>query len=186
MPVVARLLLILAVMFGGPIARAADSLATVQPLGVGPYAVACSNLSQDFTRVTAGATVAYYWNGSASGSGSRYVTALLSDPSHTFSISVPIPADAELYGRFAGSSISAVSLICYPTAANNARPDYPLPGAPPIPHMQVSGDLPIWPDSTTRFPVLLFSHGLSGSPISSDSASRFPSKRGRAVFAVRV
>ena len=34
--------------------------------------------------------------------------------------------------------------------------------------MQVSGDLPIWPDSTTRFPVLLFSHGLSGSPISSD------------------
>ena len=161
-------LLLLATALASCIVRAADPLAIVRPFGTGPYAVACNNLSQDFTRVQASESAADYWNGNPAGGRSRYVSDLLSDPAHTFVISVPIPADSDLYGRFAGASIDVVSLICYPTASNNPRPDYPLPMAPPMPHMQVSGDLPIWPDATTRFPVLLFSHGLSGSPISSE------------------
>ena len=28
-----------------------------------------------------------------------------------------------------------------------------------------AGETPLWPDATTRFPVLLFSHGYGGSPI---------------------
>ena len=34
--------------------------------------------------------------------------------------------------------------------------------------MMRAGDTPLWPDATTRFPVLLFSHGYGGSPISND------------------
>ena len=161
-------LLLLATALASCVAHAADPLAIVPPFGVGPYVVGCNNLSQDFTRVQAGELAGDYWNGNPAGGRSRYVTDLLSDPSHTFVISAPVPADSELYGRFAGSSISVASLICYPTANDNPRPDYPLPTALPIPHMQVSGDLPLWPDATTRFPVLLFSHGLSGGPISSE------------------
>src|SRR3954462_8630529 len=112
MLLLARVLLAFAVMVGGPVARAADSLATVAPSGLGPYTVACSNVSQDFTRVASGGTAADYWNGNPGPGGARYVTDVLSAPSETFSISVPIPGDADLYGRFAGSSLSVVSLIC--------------------------------------------------------------------------
>ncbi|HEY3180201.1 MAG TPA: hypothetical protein VGL25_15130 [Casimicrobiaceae bacterium] len=149
-------------------ARAADSLATVAPFGIGPYAVGCNNLSQDFSRVGVGESAVNYWNGNPDGSRPRYVTNLLSDPGNAFYISVPIPADLELYGRFAGAAIDVVSLICYPTASGNPRPDYPLPTGNSIPHMQQGAEAPLWPDATTRFPVLLFSHGLAGSPISSD------------------
>src|SRR5438067_4946248 len=123
-------LLLLATALVSFVARAADPLAIVRPFGIGPYAVACNNLSQDFTRVQASESAADYWNGNPAGGRPRYVTDLLSDPSHTFVISVPVPADSELYGRFAASSISVASLICYPTANDNPRPDYPLPMAP--------------------------------------------------------
>ena len=148
--------------------RSADSLATVSPFGTGPYAVACNNISQDFARLLPGESASDYWNGNPDGSRQRYVTNLLSDPAHAFDISVSVPADSELYGRFAGTAIDVVSLICYPTASNNPRPDYPLPIGTSIPHMQQGADTPAWPDATTIFPVLLFSHGLAGSPISSD------------------
>src|SRR5690242_16115052 len=160
-------LLFIAMLATGP-STAADRLATTAPFGVGPYAVACSNLSQDFSRLSGGESPADYWNGSTVSGRSRYVSDLLADPGHSITLSFPVPADSELYGRFAGSSVDVVSLICYPTASDNPRSDYSLPGVPPIPHMQVGADLPIWPDPATRFPVLLFSHGLSGSPISTD------------------
>src|SRR5437016_5946404 len=118
-------------------ARGADSLATLPPLGNGPYAVACTNLSQDFTRLLPGESAEDYWDGNPQGSRPRYVTNLLSDPANAFYISVPIPGDSEPYGRFAGGAIDVVSLICYPTSSNNPRPDYPLPTGTSIPHMQL-------------------------------------------------
>ena len=148
--------------------RSADSLATVSPFGTGPYAVACNNISQDFARLLPGESAQDYWNGNPDGSRPRYVSDLLSDPAHAFDISVSIPADSELYGQFAGTTIDVVSVICYPTTITNPRPDYPLPAGKSLPHMQQGADTPVWPDATTIFPVLLFSHGLSGSPISSD------------------
>ncbi|HEY4138748.1 MAG TPA: hypothetical protein VGN65_09865 [Casimicrobiaceae bacterium] len=161
-------LLFVALTSLGQAASAVDRLATIAPFGLGPYAVACSNLSQDFSRLSGGESASDYWNGSTVAGRSRYVSDLLADPSHAFAISVQVTGDSDLYGRFASSALDVVSLICYPTASDNPRPDYPLPSVPPIPHMQLGADLPIWPDSTTRFPVLLFSHGLSGSPVSSD------------------
>jgi len=146
----------------------ADALAVVPPIGHGPYAVACANLSQDFARVAAGETAQQYWEGFPNGGRQRSISDLLLDPAHTFSVNVQVPNDGELYGRFSGSTFGVVSLICYPTVSTNPRPDYPLPSGASLPHMQVDGEAPLWPDATTRFPVLLFSHGLSGSPISGD------------------
>ncbi len=138
----------------------------VPPIGPGVFPVACSNVEQDFSRVAPGATVESYWEGGAPGGG--YVTNLLVDPANAFVVDVTLPGDRELFGDFAGDTLRFAAIVCYPTSAANPRPDYPLPNGQRVPHMQRDGDAPIFPDATTRFPVLVFSHGLGGSPLSSD------------------
>jgi len=147
--------------------------AVVQPLPLpGPYAVACSNIVQDFTRVGVGEDVTNYWEGLPSASGQpRYVTDLLADPANTLIATVTAPQDSNLYGEFAGQSLPFVVIVCYPTTSDNPRPDYPL--NPPqtdraVPHMQTGSEAPLFADASVRYPVLAFSHGYMGSPISSD------------------
>lgn len=142
----------------------------VQPLSLpGPYAVACSNVSQDFTRVGLGEEVTDYWEGLPDGDRTRYVTDLLDDSANTLIATVSAPADASLFGSFAGQSRQFVVIVCYPTSADNPRPDYPLWSTDrSVPHMQTGTEAPIFADASARYPVLLFSHGYMGSPISSD------------------
>lgn len=154
-----------------PAAEAPTSV--VQPLPLpGPYAVACSNIVQDFTRMAAGEDVTDYWEGRPSDNGTpRYVTDLLADPTNTLTATVTAPQDSDLYGEFAGQGATFVVLVCYPTAADNPRPDYPL--NPPqtdmvVPHMQTGSEEPLFADAAVRYPVVVFSHGYMGSPISDD------------------
>ena len=100
----------------------------VQPLPLpGKFAVACSNVVQDFTRVGAGEDVTSYWEGAPSDDGTpRYATDLLADLGNTLIATVTAPQDSNLYGSFAGDNVAFVVLACYPTTANNPRPDYPL------------------------------------------------------------
>ena len=147
--------------------------AVVQPLPLpGPYAVACSNVVQDFSRVGPGEDVESYWEGEPSENGiPRYVTDLLADPANTLTATVTAPTDSKLYGSFAGKKVAFVVIACYPTSADNLRPDYPLPTGKVVPHMQTGSDTPIFADASARYPVVAFSHGYSGSPISGDSIS---------------
>ncbi len=142
----------------------------VQPWPLpGPYAVACSNIVQDFSRVPAGEDVHSYWEGNPSASGMpRYVTDLLADAGNTLIATVTAPNDSNLYGSFAGQTVPFVVLACYPTTADNPRPDYPLPTGNVVPHMQTGSDAPLFADNSARYPVLAFSHGYTGSPISGD------------------
>ena len=147
--------------------------AVVQPLDArgGPYAVACSNVVQDFGRVGAGEDVTSYWEGLPDNGRPRYVTDLLADPNNTLIATVTAPQDSNLYGQFAGQEVNFVVLACYPTTADNPRPDYPL--NPPqadrvVPHMQTGSDAPVFADASVRSPVVAFSHGYMGRPISSD------------------
>ena len=145
----------------------------VQPLPLpGPYAVACSNVVQDFSRVGAGEDVTSYWEGNPSANGmTRYATDLLADPGNTLIATVTAPKDSNLYGSFAGQNVAFVVLACYPTTADNPRPDYPLPTGKVVPHMQTGSDAPLFADASARYPVVAFSHGYSGSPLSSDYIS---------------
>ena len=70
--------------------------AVVQPLPLpGPYAVACSNVVQDFSRVGAGEDVTNYWEGMPSDNGmARYATDLLADPVEGVTVDLPL-RDAE-------------------------------------------------------------------------------------------
>ncbi len=153
------------------VALAASAAATfpVPPLPPGPYPVACSNVTQDFGRLLPGEDVQAYWEGLARGDGTpRYATDLLSDAANTLAVTVTAPNDSSVFGSFAGRAVTDVVLVCHPTAADDPRPNYALPTGRIVPHMQRGADAPLWPDATSRFPVLLFSHGYGGSPISND------------------
>ena len=147
--------------------------AVVQPLPLpGPYAVACSNVAQDFSRVGAGEDVQSYWEGMPSDNGmARYATDLLADPGNTLIATVTAPQDSNLYGSFAGDNVAFVVLACYPTTVDNPYDNYSLPTGKVVPHMQAGSDPPLFADASARYPVLAFSHGYTGSPISSDYLS---------------
>jgi len=145
----------------------------VQPLPLpGPYAVACSNIGQDFSRVGTGEDATSYWEGAPTVNGvPRYATDLLADPGNTLIATVTAPNDPNLYGSFSGQRVSFVVLACYPTAAGNPLPDYTLPTGDNVPHMQTGSDAPLFADASARYPVLVYSHGYGGSPISGDYLS---------------
>jgi predicted dienelactone hydrolase len=150
------------------VAAGADSLAVVDPLPPGPYVVGCSNVEQDFSRVLPGETAKNYWEGVPDGSRQRYVTQLLVDPVDALTVNVNVPDDRELFVNHATQQVPTALLVCYPTASNNPRPDYPLPESNAVPHMQRGAEAPIWADPGVRWPVMVFSHGLVGSPLSND------------------
>jgi predicted dienelactone hydrolase len=145
----------------------------VQPLPLpGPYAVACSNVAQDFRRVGAGEDAASYWEGAPAGDGTpRYATDLLADPGNTLIATVSAPGDSNLYGSFAGQNVEFVVLACYPTTVDNPYDNYSLPTGKVVPHMQTGSDPPLFANASARYPVVAFSHGYSGSPLSSDYIS---------------
>ena len=147
--------------------------AVVPPLPLpGPYAVACSNIVQDFSRLGAGEDVQGYWEGVPSVTGvPRYATDLLADPGNTLIATVTAPLDTNLYGSFAGQDLAFVVLVCYPTTVDNPFDNYSLPNGKIVPHMQIGSDAPLFADASARYPVLAFSHGYGGSPLSNDYTS---------------
>ena len=162
---------------GGDISPGASApTAVAPPLPLpGPYAVACSNVVQDFSRLGAGEDVQGYWEGVPTDNGlPRYATDLLADPDNSLIATVTAPLDSNLYGSFAGQQVAFVVLACYPTTDNNPRPDYPLHPLSTgkiVPHMQTGSDPPLFADASARYPVLAFSHGYGGSPLSNDYIS---------------
>jgi dienelactone hydrolase len=148
----------------------AAAVLAVPPLPLpGPYAVACSNVVQDFTRLAPGEDVQAIWEGVPRADGSpRYITDLLADAANTLAVTVNAPNDGSLYGSFAGRSVPYVVLVCHPSAAADPRPAYALPTGKVVPHMQRGAEPPLWPETATRYPILLFSHGYIGSPLSND------------------
>lgn len=145
----------------------ADAQSVVPALGApGPYPVACSNIEQDFTGIANGLAPEAYWRGLTDRGSERYVTSLLRDREHAHAYVVAAPADGDLFARWAGRTLEYVALTCYPTTAENRRPDYVLPGGATIPRMQRGAEPPLLPATPSRFPVLLYSHGYGGSPVS--------------------
>ncbi len=142
----------------------------VQPLPTqGPYPVACSNITQDFDRLLLGEDPTDYWEGKADSGRLRYITDLLADPVNTLIASVTAPLDEDLYGSFAGQTLPFAVIVCYPTTNDNPRPDYQLWLTDRVvPHMQTGSQAPLFADESTRYPVVAFSHGYMGSPISSN------------------
>ncbi len=177
---------VLVALLGPHAAWAAPTLA-VPPLPLpGPYPVACSNVAQDFSRLQPGENAQDYWDGNPRDDGSgRYITDLLADPANTLAVALAVPPDSSLYGSFAGQSFPYVIIVCYPTTADNPRPDYSLPNGVVVPHMDLGTDAPLLADPTAHYPAVLFSHGLSGSPLDGEylEAVMVPASYGYVVAA---
>lgn len=158
----------------------------VAPIGAGPFKVACSNIEQDPARIAAlGSTPAEIWEGRPRDGQPRYITQVLSAPQAALVFEAPVPDLREIYPRYAGGSVTHVAIVCHPTPASNNDPDYRLPGPGDlVPRMQAPGAVPkliglaeyaeasgiflspVPPNVPARLPLLVFSHGLGGSPIS--------------------
>ena len=134
---------------------------------LGPYAVGCSNVEQDFTRIPPGESAQAYWEGLPRNGTGRFVTDLLVDPARSLVYQQVIPNDSGIFGSFAGRTMPYVLVVCYPTDPSNARADYVLPTGNVIPRMQRGGEAPLVLGNAA-WPAVLYSHGLGGSPISGD------------------
>jgi len=166
-----RILIGLATLLFGGLASAANHDKTVPPIAAGPHPVACSNLAHDEARMNQiGGRPAEFWEGIASddngGNLPRYISDILAEPQATLQFGLAVPDDRGLYRGFAGTTLPIVMLVCYPTSAANIRNDYRLPDDQWLPRMERAGDTPIFPQGVERLPLLMYSHGLGGSPVS--------------------
>ena len=140
----------------------------------GKYAVACSNVEQDFSRVATGAAASDYWEGTPLSDGSHYVTELLVSPADalTYKVNVPKVSEIDVFERQGGKQLQYAAIACYPTTAGNTRADYVLPSGVKVPKMQRGAEAPLIatnPEvSDGKWPLLVMSHGLAGSPLGDD------------------
>ncbi|MEO7744586.1 MAG: hypothetical protein ABIR98_16750 [Usitatibacter sp.] len=152
----------------------------VPPLAAGPFKVACSNIQQDPARIAAsGAPAQDSWDGK----GGHYITDILPQPSSALRIDALVPDIRTLYPGNAGDRVPFVVLVCHPTPASNSDPDYVLPqtgdvvprmlpqaAAPRLLSIGEWGDIvgiqfSPTPPGPVKLPLIVYSHGLSGSPI---------------------
>lgn len=145
-------------------AFAADAQGIVPPVGPGGFAVACSNVAQNFNSAPTDNAREQYWSGDQG----HYVTELFSEPQGALLFDLPVPDDEGLFPNHARQQIAYAALVCYPTAPDNPRADYAIDttGSRVVPKMQRGSDKPLWADAAFHYPVLLYSHGLDGSPLS--------------------
>lgn len=178
----ARLSLVFAALTG-TCAFAWNHLDTVSPRSPGRFAVACSNIAQDASRVAPGAAPSDYWEGRPVNGIDHYITEILASPQAVVRFDAAVPDERSIYPGHAGDTVPFVAIVCHPTPQSNNDADYVLPGtAEVIPHMQPAGAAPKligWREyfltlgfgvtsfpGPARLPLIVYSHGLTGSPIS--------------------
>lgn len=155
----------------------------VNPLPLGRFAVACSNVEIDTARLAQlGGSAADYYEGHTVNGETRYITDILAHPETAFRFQERIPLQPQLYPTLFGQRPDFVVLVCHPTSRTNTDADYKLPDDGGIvPHMQPAGQRPKiisaseyaqtagLPDpqssAAAQLPLIVYSHGLGGSPV---------------------
>jgi predicted dienelactone hydrolase len=151
----------------------------VSPIPLGRFAVACSNVSQDTSRIAPGLSASDYWEGRG-----HYISEILTSPLTAIQFNVRVPDRRNLYQANYNRDVPYVAIVCHPTPRTNTDPDYALPGGVGVvPHMVPPGGSPKLitageyaatagipvtgdPAAPAKLPTVVFSHGLTGSPIS--------------------
>ncbi len=160
-------------------AAAVNHDTTVNPIAPGRFAVACSNIEQDVSLIAPGLSATDYWEGR-----DHYIEEILAHPETAVRFPSVMPNDRTHYPGTAGAAVPYVAIICHPTPASNGDPGYVLPSTgDAIPHMQPAGAAPKLisayeyaftlgtalsppPLGPAKLPLIVYSHGLGGSPIS--------------------
>ena len=136
--------------------------AELEPIGPGPFELATTNLE-----VTPRADVPMFdcLNGKTTSAGTVYLTDILAHPEAVPTLTIAVPGNRRPFGPMAGHSIPLVLLVMYPTAHDNARPEYVFPykdtGDSRLPHMQRAGEKPIFAAGPGKFPLIVLSGGYN-------------------------
>jgi predicted dienelactone hydrolase len=136
----------------------------------GTYAVGCSNIEVDLSKLRPGETVAQYADGTPDGSRVRYVNDIFVAPTRalTYQLAVPPRSQIDVFERYGGQQVPYAAIACYPTTAENNRANYTLPDGTVIPKMERGSDAPIIrgnPNAADgKWPLIVLSHGLGGAP----------------------
>ncbi len=142
-----------------PARRAAG--AEIEPIGVGTYALAATNLE---VTPRAETPMFDYLNGKMTSKSTVYLTDILTHPEAVPTLTIPVPANRAVFGALAGKSIPVVLFAMYPTTHDNPRPDYAFPykdtGDKVVPHMQRPGEKPIFA-APGKFPLIVLSGGYN-------------------------
>lgn len=162
-----RLFVLALSLLAAALCHAADRVVSSPPPSLsGGYPMACSNLAIDPAKLSrSGVAIGDLWTGIVTNGQTHYLSDVLAEPGAALSQNVVPPIDGTLYPRFGGKPLPLVSLLCYPTTADSPRPSYTLPDGQVLPHMERSGDAPMFADPAARYPLIVFSHGMGGSPV---------------------
>ena len=159
----------------------------VAPLPPGKFPVACSNVEIDTGRLAQlGGNPADYYEGHPDAAGNqRYITDILAHRDTAFVYSERVPLKPQLYPTAMFTRPEFAVLICHPTSRSNTDPNYQLPAnGGTVPHMQRAGQAPKListgeyysilgteldppPPQPMQLPLIVYSHGLGGSPVGS-------------------
>src|SRR3954469_16735474 len=82
---------------GATSALGANHDTTVGPISAGGFAVACSNIAQDVSRVAPGGTPSDYWEGRPVNDQQHYISDILAVPAAAFQFDVQVPDVRRLY-----------------------------------------------------------------------------------------
>jgi fermentation-respiration switch protein FrsA (DUF1100 family) len=164
-------------------AKAFNHEEVVNPLPLGRFAVACSNVEIDTGRLAQlGGNAADYYEGHTVNGQTRYITDILAHPESAFRFQERLPAEPWLYPTLFLQRPEFVALVCHPTPRTNGDANYRLPDdGGLVPHMQRAGQPPKLisaseyattsglPDphssAPAQLPLIVYSHGLGGSPV---------------------
>jgi hypothetical protein len=165
-------------------AHALNHEEVVAPIALAKFPVACSNVEHDMERLAQlGGRPVDYWEGNTVDGTTRYLTQILRNPGTAVTFDPRVPVSSLYPTRF-GRPLELAAIVCYPTSPTNTDPNYDLPdNGGTVPKMQRPGEAPkiisaaeyaqiqgVTPDPATpagpmRLPLIVYSHGLGGSPV---------------------
>ena len=147
---------------------AAERTLIVDPLEMGNFPVGSSNFTINKSALdlllSQGGDAGLLQTGTNQDGQLRYIDELLAFPDDAFNFQLLVPNNASLYGKSAGSLVPYAGYIFYPTTEENDRPDYDVFIPPSLPRMQDENELPLFANPDTKYPLLIYSHGVGSHP----------------------
>ncbi len=156
------LITIVTVLFYTLQLSAAERDLTIDSLVEGAYAVGSNNFTIDDVvlneKLALGLDAGQFQQGYNLNGDLLCISDLLAYPQESFNFQLAVPNDSSRYGESAGTTLPYAGYIFYPTTDSNARQNYDMLGST-LPHMQDTGDAPIFADENNKYPLIVYSHG---------------------------